>query len=263
MNRSWDLCCLLPVPRRQRVVFACGWIVLLTSGAVPAQARQSQLTASVAVTTDYVHHGLTQSSGEPAFQAGVGLRLPEGLYFNVWGSTLDLSELGPDFGDGSGIETDFMIGFGRPLGLNWRWDLNAGRYIYFAEDRNLDYDYTEFGGSLVFLERLRLGVSWSPEATDHTRRVEPELLRGPRTVVELSGEWPLTRWVSLAGGYGYNDAREVSDVEYTYWSAGANLRWRGWALGLSHYATDADARARWPDGRAADRFAATLVLSFG
>lgn len=237
--------------------------VLLLLAGLPASARQVQIAGSVAFTSDYVQHGLTQSSGNPALQGGVGLRLPEGVYLNAWFSTLDLDRQGPDFGDGSGYEADVLVGYGRPLNADWRWDANLGRYLYFADRRNLDYDYTEFTANLVYRERLRLAVAWTPEATDHTRRVEPELLQGPRTVVELSGEWPLWRALSLTAGYGYNDSREVSDVRFTFWSAGANLRWRRWALGLAHYGTDAEARARWPDGRAADRFVGTLVLSFG
>lgn len=227
-----------------------------------ARAEPVELVASLAYTTDYVHRGLTQSSGNPAVQGGVGLRLPQGLYFQTWMSSVDISRLGPDFGDGSGFELDLVTGYGRPVTSDLRWDLNIGRYIYFADHRKLDYNYTEFAGSMSFRDRVRVSLAWSPEVTDHTRRVVPELLRGPRTVAEISGEWPLRRWLSLAGGFGYNDSREVSDVTYTFWSAGANLRWQRYSLALAHYATDTDARERWADGRAADRFAATLVVSF-
>lgn len=220
-------------------------------------------TATLAYTTDYVHRGLTQSSGEGAIQAGAGLRFSPGVYANVWGSTIDTDRLGPDFGDGSGYELDILLGLSRPLSAHWRWDVNVGRYLYLEDRRNLDYHYTEYAAAIAFRERLRLSLAWSPKVTDHTRRPVPQALSGPRMVYELSGEWPLTRWIGLAGGGGYNDSREVSDLSYWYWSAGVNLRWRRYALGLRHYSTDSDARERWSDGRAADRFAADLVLSFG
>ena len=98
--------------------------------------------------------------------------------------------------------------------------------------------------------------------TDHTRNPIPEAMEGPRTVVEAAGQWPLRRWLSLNAGFGYNDSSEVADLEYTYWSAGASLHWRRYTLDLAHYSTDSEARGRWADGRAADRFAASLILSF-
>lgn len=248
-------------PAGQRGLDAALALLLLLS-AFPARAALEGF-AAIGYTTDYVHHGLTQSTGEPAVQAGAGLRSATGLSLNAWISSIDISRQGPDYGDGEGIELNLLAGYGRPLGTAWRWDINAGRYLYSGEQRMLDYNYWEFSGALRWRERLRLSVAWTPEATDHTRRVEPQALDGQRTVVELSGEVPLRRWVSVGAGVGYNDSREVSDVTYTFWSAGATLRWRRFGLSLTHYATDADARRRWPDGRAADRFAATLVMTFG
>lgn len=238
-------------------------VVLLLSMLLPSTASAARGYAAIGITSDYVHHGLTQSSGEPAVQAGAGLRSPTGLYASAWLSSINIRQQAPDYGDDSGFELNLIGGYERPLSATWSAEINVGRYIYFAEHRMLDYNYWEFWTSLSWRERLRLSLAYSPEATDHTRRVQPEALDGERMVVELSGEWPLRRWLALGGGVGYHDAREVSDVEFTFWSAGATLRWRRYALSLTHFSTDADARARWPDGRAANRFAATLVLSFG
>lgn len=247
-----------------RAPSACIAVILsLLAMLLPAATHAAQGYAAIGITSDYVHHGLTQSSGEPAVQAGVGLRSPTGLYASAWLSSINIGQQAPDYGDDSGFELNLIGGYERPLSATWSAEINAGRYIYFAEHRMLDYNYWEFWTSLSWRERLRLSLAYSPEATDHTRRVQPEALDGERTVVELSAEWPLRRWLALGGGFGYHDAREVSDVEFTFWSAGATLRWRRYALSLTHFSTDADARARWPDGRAADRFAATLVLSFG
>ncbi len=236
-----------------------GLILLLVLG--PA-AAQTELVGSLAYTTDYVHRGVTQSSGQGALQAGAALRRPEGFYVSAWVSTLELYRLGPDFGDGDALELDLLLGLSRPLDSQWTWNLTAGRYIYSGDRRNLDYNYYEFSADLSFRDRLRLSVAWTPEVTDHTRNPIPEAMEGSRTVVEAAGQWPLRRWLSLNAGFGYNDSSEVADLEYTYWSAGASLHWRRCTLDLAHYSTDSEARGRWADGRAADRFAASLILSF-
>ncbi len=217
--------------------------------------------ASLGLTSDYVHRGLSQSSGEPAVQAGLSLRIPQGVYAGVWGSTLDTSRLAPDFGDGDGYEIDVLLGIDRPLNADWSWGLSAGRYSY-ADNRSvLDYDYTEFQGSLGWRQRLRVGLAYSPDSTDHRRDDTP--LSGARYAAEVALEWPLTRWLSATGGFGYQDAQAVSEVSHSFHSAGVNLRWRGLALGVTHYGTDGGARRRWPDGRADDRVVVNLAAAFG
>lgn len=151
-----------------RVIIAASWVIA-AAGSPSVLAGEIQLLGSVSYTSDYVHRGLTQSSGQPAIQAGAGLRIPEGLYFNAWGSTIDIHRLGPDFGDGSGLELDLLAGFARPLAADWHWDVNLGRYIYFADHRGLDYNYTELSAALAYRDRLRLSVDAGGDGSHPTR----------------------------------------------------------------------------------------------
>jgi uncharacterized protein (TIGR02001 family) len=217
--------------------------------------------ASAGVTSDYVHRGLTQSSGKPAVQGGLSLRVPQGLYTGVWASTIDTSRQSPDFGDGEGFEINALVGIGRPLGAEWSWNLNAGRYLYTGLNSVLDYDYTEVQAALGWRERLRLSLAYSPDSTDHRRNNQP--LTGARYVADLALEWPLTRWLAATAGLGYQDAQQVSEVRFLYTGIGLNLRWRGAALGIARYGTDGTARGRWADGRADDRVVVNLAATWG
>lgn len=233
--------------------------ILMPSG--PAAALDLGWLATLGLTSDYVHRGLTQSSGQPAVQGGLSLRIPQGFYVGAWASTLDTTELGPDFGDGDGYEIDILLGLARPLSADWGYHLNLGRYTY-ADNRSiLDYDYTELAAGFSWRERVRLNLAYSPDSTDHTRA--GAALSGARYVAEIGAEWPLTRWLSATAGYGYQDAQAVSEVRFSYYSAGVNLRWRRYALGLTQFGTSDAAQGRWADGRGESRFAANLAATFG
>lgn len=234
--------------------------VVLAAGSPTAAAVELGWLATVGLTSDYVHRGITQSSGEQAVQAGLSLRIPQGVYAGTWASTLKTDRMEPDIGDGDGYEIDLLLGIDRPLNADWSYNLSAGRYIH-ADNRSvLDYDYTELQASLGWRQRLRVGVAYSPDSTDHRRDNTP--LSGARHLAEVALEWPLTRWLSATGGVGYHHAQAVSEISYRYYGAGLNLRWQGFALGVTHYGTDAGARDRWPDGRADGRVVVNLAAAF-
>lgn len=253
------------MPRSNPIVaaaLALGLVMALAPSATWS-AGGLEFFSSLGITSDYVHRGLTQSSGEPAIQGGLGLRTRLGFYGSVWGSTIDTERQLPETGDGSGYELDTVVGLNRPIDRDgvWTADASAGYYSTQATHQILGYDYAEYSLGISWRERVRASVAWSPMVTDHTR-INTKLF-GPRWAYELGGEWPLTRWLSATGGVGYCDLSEVSEVRYSFWSAGVNLRHGRFALALTQFGTDPDARGRFADGRAADRFAATLITTFG
>lgn len=249
-------------PPRTRPAFRFAALVLACS--IPlASAEETRLIGTLSAGTDDVYLGLSQNSGRPVAQAGIGVRAPHNLYAMAWASTLDTSHQRPDTGDGDGWSVATLVGYGRALDDASRWNagVTAGYSSTHGTDQKLGYDYEEYGASVDYRGRVRLAGAWSPRATDHTR-INTKL-QGPRWSVELAGEWPLGEWVSASGGFGYCDLTDVADVDYTYWSAGLNLRWDRHTLGLTHFGTDADARARYPDGRADARTVISLVTAFG
>lgn len=60
--------------------------LLVASGAASA----IELSGNVALTTDYVWRGVSQTDGSPAIQGGFDADLGNGLYAGVWGSNVDL-----------------------------------------------------------------------------------------------------------------------------------------------------------------------------
>ena len=228
---------------------------------VSGPAVSAETVGSLSLTSDYVHRGLSQSSGNPALQAGIGIRSESGYYAHLWATTLDTSELAPDFGDDSAIEANLVVGRVKALADDWLIELTAGQYESFNASQILDYDYTEFGVALIFKDNYRLHYAFSPRATDHTR--SDAKLSGQRHVVEVSTQWPVSRRWSISGGVGYADLSRVSDVRHVFWGAGLNYRFQRYVLSAAFYGTDSDARERFIDGRADNRIAVSIIAAFG
>ncbi|HAI96363.1 MAG TPA: hypothetical protein DCL50_02870, partial [Methylococcaceae bacterium] len=74
--------------------------LLVASGAASA----IELSGNVALTTDYVWRGVSQTDGSPAIQGGFDADLGNGLYAGVWGSNVD-------FGGDESMELDVYAGW--------------------------------------------------------------------------------------------------------------------------------------------------------
>ena len=236
---------------------AVGAALCWLTAAGSVQAASPDWFAVASATSDYVHRGTTQTSGNPALQAGVSAVWPSGWSASVWGSTLDTSNLQPDTGDGHGYEIDVLVGLDRPLGVNWEGSLLLGHYQYVETHHFLDYDHTELSGSLRYRQWLSVGASWTPEATDHTFE-QNALLRGSRWTAEVGVDRGVGDGVSVLAGLGYNAAGNVSEVQFLYWNLGIGWQWRHTLLTTSVIGTDARARERFTDGRADTRVVMSL-----
>lgn len=236
-------------------------LLIALSFSLLAAAGQAEVVGSVTLTSDYVHRGLSQSSENPALQAGIGVRNESGYYAHLWATTLDTSNLAPDFGDSSAIEASVIVGMARPVSDDLLLELTAGQYESFNSSQILDYDYTEFGAVMTYRDSIRVGYFYSPRATDHTR--SNLKLSGPRHVAEVSGQLPLNEHWAITGGIGYNDLSNVSDVRHLFWGLGVAYHIRRYMLTAGVFGTDADARDRFIDGRADTRVAVSVTAAFG
>ena len=224
------------------------------------QERNWTIVSSLALSSDYVFRGLSQSSERPVVQFGGGLRTTTGAYLHLLASSVDTERLAPDFG-GHGIEINLMAGMSRPVDDDWHWDINFSQYQTNHTDQILDYDYSEVGASIGYQDLVRISAAYSWRATDHAR--DNAKLRGPRRAVEVAGQWPVSPRLSLTGGVGYSDLSKVSDVTHYYWSTGLTYRSGRYQGTLMVVGTDDDARERFIDDRADTRLVASFIITFG
>lgn len=111
-------------------VFLAGVAQSTSAYAADAEATPEEIQSAidvafgVAVTSNYISRGITQSDDGPAFQAY--MEATYGIFYaGVWGSTVD-------FGDDNKAEIDLSAGI-RPEFGNLSLDIGYARYIYTAD----------------------------------------------------------------------------------------------------------------------------------
>ena len=221
------------------------WIVVATvSGwllpALPVSA--GDVSGSLAVTTDYLYRGLSQTAGKPAAQAGVQFHSPAGWNVGAWGSSVD-------FQNGAGIayELDLHAGYSWSLSPDWAMQLGYVHYGY-LDDNDAGYDYDEVNASISYQQRATASIAWSPNTSKHTYW---GFISEKRALAyELSLLQPLDpRW-SLCAGVGYYDLSDLVDTGFT---------WQGMQVDLLHIDTDSTAGRLFDGG---SRWTAALTWRF-
>jgi uncharacterized protein (TIGR02001 family) len=105
-----------------------------------ASAQDADVAFNVAVASDYVFRGVSQTDEDPAFQAGVDLALASGFYAGGWVSNVD-------FGDDTSAEFDVYGGYRTEL-EGFALDFGVIGYLYVGEPSNAEYDYVEYKAAI-------------------------------------------------------------------------------------------------------------------
>ena len=128
-----------------------------TTVAAPALA-EGEWSGNVAITSDYVFRGISQTDGAPTVSGGFDWA-SDSFYVGTWAS-------GVDFGDGTSTEIDVYAGFTPTVGV-FDLDLGAIYYIYPDAPDEPEQNFVELyaGASTTVGEFLDLGasVAYSPE----------------------------------------------------------------------------------------------------
>ena len=109
-------------------------IVMLSTPSF-AQEEWGQITANVAIASDYIWRGVTQTRGDFAYSGGVDIGDPSGngVYIGMWASNVDV--LAPT-GLYADHEVDLYAGYAGQMG-EFNYDISGNYYYY--DERNLDF----------------------------------------------------------------------------------------------------------------------------
>jgi len=91
----------------------------------------TSITGNVAVTTDYMFRGITQTWGAPAIQGGGDLALKNGFATGFWASSISHKSY-----PGGAMELDLYASYGSSFNKDWSW--RAGLYAYVYPGGGLD-----------------------------------------------------------------------------------------------------------------------------
>lgn len=219
---------------------------VMAMGPGAAGAAQADVGGTLALASDYVWRGSSQTGEDPAVQAGARATHGTGLYASVWGSNVAFE---PDSGARS--EFDAVLGWSGELAPNWSLDANATRYLYPGTGRALDW--TELSATATFKQRAWLQLAHSRDA----------LAGGhPGTYAQIGMRLPLSGATRLEAAYGHYalasaQARGYQHVQLSVIHAIAPK----WELRATGHATDNAARQLFP-GNAGSRLEVALQAAF-
>jgi uncharacterized protein (TIGR02001 family) len=219
--------------------------ILLTAAAAcavaaPAMAEEAagwSFSGNVALTSDYVFRGVTQTLENPAVQGGFDAAYGS-FYTGVWASSLD-------FGYEAPLEVDVYAGFKPTLGPVAA-DIGVVGYFYPGADDALgvpagtefENDYVELyaKGAITPVEPLTLGAAfyYSPEFFAEA---------GDAYYVEANAAYVLTPSLTASGAVGFQDVEAGflgGDDNYTTWNLGATYSVAGFGFDVRYSDTTLD-----------------------
>lgn len=120
------------------------------------------ISGNVALTSDYVFRGISQTDGAPAPQSGIRIDVDSGLYTSAWASRVDFASA-----PGASAEIDYVVGWHHKIGRDWNADVNATWFSY-ADAAKLNY--VEWIATATWRDRhwITVGASRDVFATDRT-----------------------------------------------------------------------------------------------
>jgi uncharacterized protein (TIGR02001 family) len=210
---------------------------------------------SVALTTDYVLRGLSQSNGSPALQAELHYQTLSGWLAGVWASNVDLN---PE--DGRTAELNAFFGYSRPITDDWSIKLVTAHYAYLGNTPAGIYDYDELIAGASYRDLLFLTVAVSPNTP---REIAPGISRD-RTALsyELALRYPLHGTWSAIGGLGYYDLKGSDGAGYAYWNAGVGHDFEPWHFEVAWFGIAPATGALFDSDTPRSHWAATLIWRF-
>jgi uncharacterized protein (TIGR02001 family) len=210
----------------------------------------------LALTSDYIYRGLSQSDGNPAVQADLHAS-DGGVFAGVWASTRN-----PDLIPYANVDLEIYLGKRFDFGSEWSGSLSA-RSHYYLDASGLPDDYQEISASIAWLDRWTFSVSAIPNAV---RWYEYQRLgRAPAGVAETSAQWLIYGGLFVTGGVGYYYTSGVGGAPpagYVYGSAGLAYEYRQWRVELGYYFAQNEAQEIYPYPLPSRHIAGTLSWRF-
>ena len=210
---------------------------VLATTVVTAQASEVGVSANMALTSNYVWRGMTQTHESPAIQGGIDVDYM-GVYAGVWGSNISWTETVE-----SSLEADLYAGYANSVG-DFSYDVGFIAYTYpnVMDEMNFGEAYVSLGYDFGVVS---VGASYALGVEIGDTEDIPDN-------IEASVSVPLPADITLDAAYGMYDT--VGD----YYSVSASKSFGKFDLSLGY------AGMMWEDSSADDEgnFIATVGTSF-
>jgi uncharacterized protein (TIGR02001 family) len=222
---------------------------VIAPAAGPGTADEAPaLTWNLALTSDYVFRGISQTDFGPAAQGGLDYSFGHGsgLYVGAWASGVDYGDA-----DGPDVELDTYAGWSHDVSDAWNLDLSLVHYAYLgSSDAYGNVDYLEAIGKTTWNDAITLMVGYAPDYAN---------LGASTWYFNLGGSWDVGHDVALNAGIGHT---KFSDGlgSYDDWNLGLSRQFGPVNAAINYYDTSGDTGYA---GKASDRLVLTLAFGNG
>lgn len=224
-----------------------------------------EASASVALTSNYIWRGVSQTANAPAIQGSFDIAHESGAYFGVWGSNIEFAEDRAAGQGASSLELDIYAGFSNTIdlaGIDATYDIGWLRYEYPTSGdsitaSNWNFNELYFGLSVSPVENLNVSTYWY-----YGLKIE-DALPGEYTDMAIDYTLPESMGaITLLGHAGYYNQKGGAD-DYWDWKAGVARDFGLFNIEVAYTDTD-DANARLSDGKSLDdgKVVATISATF-
>lgn len=194
-------------------------------------------SGNLAVTSDYIFQGQSETGGRPAIQGGFDLEHETGLYLGNWNSSVQYGQ-----GDDAYIEMDVYGGFATDVTDALGVDVGVIHYFYPAAGGGAEFTEA-YGGVNTGYEDLSTDLYVIYEAGD-----------GDYLKYELNLAYALPRSSYVFTDLGYVDFDDSDADAVTYWHLGAGVEYAGLDFSVMYGDNDISGNK--------DRWAFTLATDF-
>jgi len=215
--------------------------VAATVLASSAVANAGEFEANVALSTDYIFRGFSQTGNDPAISGGFDYSFENGFYAGVWASNVDFGTNGFDAnGDeisSTSTEVDLYGGYSTEIADGVEIDLGYIYYAYPGDSGGLNY--SEFTAGISFGD-LGFGLVYSP---DYFGSDEDAIIFNTDYSVSIAKNVSL----DLHSGYIITDLDDTGDSvivpgtnldDYLEYSVGLSTAAAGLDFSLTYHDTD-------------------------
>jgi uncharacterized protein (TIGR02001 family) len=238
---------------------------LLLAAAAPAAAAaifdtEVSFGGNLAVTSDYIYRGVSESDGRAALQADLHVDTPGGTFGGVWASTRE-RRLEP----GAGYDMEAYLGHRFELSTTWTATLNARSHYFLGGGGEASDDYQELSAALTWLDRWSVSVTAIPNAVRYWYYSRQS--RSPAWITDTAGQWLLGGGLFVTAGAGYYRSTgtgpgRFAATGYGYGNAGLAYERHGWRVDVGYFLAESQAQELFPYPIANRKVAGTLSWHF-
>ena len=203
--------------------------LLATAMLATTAAAQAEISGNVALASDYVFRGISQTDNQMALQGGFDYEHESGLYIGTWASNVD-STFFDDNGKDPQLEVDLYAGYSGSLTESIGYDLGYLRYQYpGASSVGTNEWYGSGSYSTDGYGDFSLKINYSPDLNFLPSNQSAWYVK---TSIEHTLPW-YDIGISTHIGHNFGDAFDLSASDYAKGDTGFTDAYTDWSIGIS------------------------------